>query len=112
MPWWAPFWTWLKKVPGEIWFVVVALAAGAIGIYIVDKNAVKRTKQKQENKELRDTIELQATAKEVTDEIEQRVEEADVAIGRLPQFKSASELRRLDPSLASIILGDPERHER
>lgn len=107
---WAGVWAWLKKVPGEVWFIVVAVSAAIVGIYIVDKNAVKRTKLKNENETLKETVVLQTEAKVIVDAVEQRVEDARDAVARLPQFSSADELRRKDPALAAIILGDPERH--
>lgn len=106
------FWGWLKKVPGEVWAaLIIVVAALGVGIYI-DRSAVRRTKDKQQIDDLEETIILQDTAKEVVNEIETKIEGVDDAIARLPYFASADELRRLDPSLAEIILGDPEGHKR
>ena len=109
---WAGVWAWLKKVPGEVWFIVVAVSAAIVGIYIVDKNAVKRTKQKNKIEELEEVVVLQQESKVIVDAVEQRVEDAREAVARMPQFSSVDELWARDPALAKIILGDPSGHER
>lgn len=105
-------WSFFKKISFEVWVVIAIVgAAFGIGLYI-DREAVKRTQRKQETDALRETVVLQGTAREVTNEIERRVEGVDEALARLPQFASADELRKREPELAEIILRDPARDER
>ena len=112
MPLLMGVWGFLKKISVEAYVILAMLATAAIGIYIVDKNAVKRTKAKEEVKDLQDTIVLQEASTEIVNEIETRVEHAEDAVARLPVFKSADELRNTDPELAALILADPEGHQR
>lgn len=107
-----PVWTFLKKVSFEVWVVIAIVGTAIFGIYTVDRNAVKRTTAKRDKQDLEATIVLQDKSTEIVNEIETRVEHADDAVARLPQFSSADELRRKDPDLADIILADPDRHER
>lgn len=112
MPFLMGAWGFAKKISVEVYAIIAIILAAVIGIYIVDRNAVKRTKHKDEVKDLQDTIVLQEAATEIVNEIETRVEHADEAVSRLPQFKSADELRNADPELAALILADSEGHER
>jgi hypothetical protein len=107
-----PVWGFMKKISFEVWVIIAIVGAAIVGIYTVDRNAVKRTRAKEEVKDLQDTIVLNEASEEIVNEIETRVEHADEAVSRLPQFKSADELRNTDPELAALILADPERHER
>lgn len=107
-----PVWTFLKKISFEVWVVIAIVGAAVLGIYTVDRNAVKRTREKNDKQNLEATIVLQETSTEIVNEIEARVEHADEAVARLPQFRSADELRQQDPELAAIILADPEGHGR
>lgn len=106
------FWNWLKKVPGEIWIALAILGTIAIGIYTVDRNAVKRTKTKDTIEDLEDTIVLQETSKEIINAIEVRIEHAEESVARLPHFRDADSLRAHDPELAALILNDPSVDER
>lgn len=105
-------WGFLKKISLEVYIVIAMVLAAVAGVYIVDRNAVKRTKHKEEVDDLKDTIVLNEASEEIVNEIETRVEHADQAVARLPQFRSADELRNTDPELAALILADPEGHER
>lgn len=107
-----PVWAFLKKISFEAWVIIAIVGAAILGIYTVDRNAVKRTRDKQKTENLETTIVLQETSKEIVREVETRVEHADEAVARLPQFRSADELRALDPDLAAIILADPDGHDR
>jgi hypothetical protein len=105
-------WGFLKKISVEAYIVLAMVLAAVVGVYIVDRNAVKRTKHKEEVKDLQDTIVLNEASEEIVNEIETRVEHAEEAVARLPVFKSGDELRRVDPELAALILADPEGHQR
>ncbi len=107
---WAGVWAWLKKVPGEVWFIVVAVSAAIVGIYIVDKNAVKRTKQKNKIEELEEVVVLQQESKVIVDEIEDRMAAAEIAVARMPRLRSRERLYVDDPALAALIFGPDEEH--
>ncbi len=105
-------WGALKKVSFEVWAIIAVVGAALLGIYTVDRNAVKRTQAKNKNEGLEATIVLQAESKEIVNEIDTRVEQAEDAVARMPYFRDADSLRQSDPDLAALILGDPEGHER
>lgn len=107
-----PVWTFLKKISFEVWVVIAIVGAAIVGIYTVDRNAVKRTREKHEAEELREAVVLQETAKEVVDEIQQTVEHAEDAVARYPYLRSRDELRQWDEDVADIVDPDRERHER
>jgi hypothetical protein len=109
MPLWLlGFWNGVKKVPATVWFIIAAVAAAAFAIYITDRNAVMRTKRKEEIKDLKDEMVLRDKAEEIVDEIETRVEGADIAVSRFPYLRSRRELRDINPELAAVILTDSD----
>lgn len=112
MPILESLWGAAKKISFEVWAVIAIVGAALLGIYTVDRNAVKRTQAKADSKSLETTIVLQDTAKEITHEIDNRVAEADAAVARMPYFRDADSLRKSDPELAALILGDPQGNER
>ena len=103
-------WGFAKKISVEVYVILAMVLAAVIGIYIVDRNAVKRTRHKNEVEDLRDAIVLRDASVEIVNEVETRVEHADAAVSRLPHLRSADELRAHDPELAAIILADPQGH--
>lgn len=107
-----PMWTFLKKISFEVWVVIAIVGTAILGIYTVDRNAVRRTTKKHEAEELRETIVLQETAKEVVDEIQQDVAHAEEAVSRYPYLRSRDELRRWDKDIADLVDPDREGHER
>ena len=108
MPFLISAWAFTKKIPGEVWVVVLlVLAALGVGIYI-DRKAVKRTNDKRDAEQLRDGIVLQETAKEVVTNVETRIERAEEIVARYPYLRSRDELRQHDPELADLI--DPDSH--
>lgn len=102
------FWNGVKKVPGWVWFALVAVAAALLAIYITDRNAVVRTKRKEEIKDLKDTIVLKDAAHEIVEAVEERVEGAEEAVARLPWLRSTRELWKHNPELAPLIVTDPD----
>lgn len=107
----ATIWGALKKVSFEVWAIVAIVGASLLGIYTVDRNAVKRTQAKNKNESLEATIVMQETSKEIVNEIEARVEMSEDAVARMPYFSDADSLRKADPDLAALILGDPAEHK-
>lgn len=101
-----------KKISFEVWVIIAIVGAAVLGIYTVDRNAVKRTNAKNDKKDLERTIELQEESKDIVDEIETRIEHTEIAVARQPQFRSTDSLRKTDPELAALILDDPAGHER
>lgn len=112
MPFLMGVWGVAKKISVEVYIVLAMVLAAVAGVYITDRNAVKRTREKQKSENLETVIELQEESKEIINEIETRVEHADEAVARLPQLRSRDELRKHDPDLAALILDDPDGHQR
>jgi len=102
-------WNWFMGSP------IAQFAAALIGLVTAWSVAVAVLKREGAREEaLRNTIEagkvreeMMKTKEEIADEIETRVAGADAAVARLPHLRSTSELRKSNPELAKIILGDP-----
>lgn len=112
MPFLISAWAFTKKIPGEVWVVVLlVLAALGVGIYI-DRKAVKRTNDKRDAEQLRDGIVLQETAKEIVNEVQDRIANTEEALARYPYLRSRDELRQWDKDVADLVDPDSAGHER
>ena len=104
---WAGLPRWLQQALVVIGFVFMFLLFGRMWLEAHDMQVRKKITDQIRQRELEEEIKLREQAKETIHEIDTRMAAADDALNRLPQFKSARELRDADPDLAELILGDP-----
>lgn len=108
--WAGGAWSWFLGSP------IAQIGAAALGLLLAWSVAVKTLKEegKREQKRIHEAAaqkergDMLEDRTEILDAIHNDVEGARSAVERMPQYYSVDELRKHDPELAALVLGDPD----
>lgn len=108
---WPAIWAWMRGVPARVW----AYAAIGLAVLFEMHQVADRAREKQKAKdkaaaekaETKARVELDQTAKQITQEAHDAQTRAQQAGDSLPEYRSVGELRDAHPDIANGIVRGP-----